>query len=115
MARYNEYGLSKLPGTVSMTKIKNRLKAKHPDLVPHISNVRINGQLQGCSGFIEDPTTGRIVYINTDVNHGTTTRALYRNAEHLRDYSGKRNRFCGMDADMIVDAVTELLNSKDLS
>lgn len=115
MARYNEYGLGKLPGTVSMTKIKNRLKAQHPDLVPHISNIRINGQLHGCSGFVEDPATGRVVYFNADVNHATSSQAYYRNASHLKDYTGKRNRFCEMDADAIVAGVTELLDSQDHS
>ena len=115
MARYNEYGLGKLTGTVSMTKVKNALKRARPDLVPHISNIRINGQLQGCSGFVEDPATGRIVYFNADVNHGTSREAYIRNAKHLKDYTGGRNRFCPMDADEIISAVIELLDSQDLS
>ena len=115
MARYDDYGLGKLPGTVSMTKVKNALKREHPNLVPHISNIRINGQLQGCSGFIEDPATGRLVYFNADVNHGTSRRAYVRNAKSLKDYTGGRNRFCDMDAGAIVESVAELLTSGDLS
>jgi len=115
MARYNEYGLGKLPGAVSMTKVKNALKKAHPGLVPHVSNIRVNGQLQGCSGFVEDPSTGLIAYFSADLNHGTSREAYVRNAAHLKDYTGGRNRFCPMDADSIVEAVAELLASSDRS
>ena len=115
MARYNEYGLGKLSGTVSMTKVKNALKREHPNLVPHVSNIRINGQLQGCSGFVEDPASGRLVYFSADVNHGTSRQAYVRNAKHLKDYTGGRNRFCDMDASAIVELAAELLASGDLS
>lgn len=94
MSRSSEYNLPKLSGVISMTKVKNQLKAHHPEIVPKLSNVRINGQLQGCSGFLTDPATGRVVYISTDVNHGTSTEALYRSAAHDRDFTGGRNHFC---------------------
>lgn len=107
MSRTNEYGLPKLSGTVSMTKIKNELKRDHPELVPMISNIRINGQLQGCSGFITDPATEKHVYISTEVNHGTTREAMFREAKTTRDYTGGRNHFCGLGE--IVEAAVELL------
>ena len=101
--------------TVSMTKVKNALKRARPDLMPHIRNIRINGQLHGCSGFIEDPASGRLVYFNADINHGTRREAYVRNAKHRKDYTGGRNRFCDMDAGAIVESVAELLTSGDLS
>ena len=62
MSRYdNEWGLPKLPGVVSMTKVKNALKKHHPEITPKLSNIRINGQLRGCSGFLTDTTTRKIV------------------------------------------------------
>lgn len=115
MARYSEYNLGKLPGVISMTKMKNALKRSYPNLVPHLSNVRINGQLQGCVGFIEDPNTGRIVYVSTDVNHGTTNKALYRNAKHLKDWTGGRNRFAALDTEILTKDIATLLTSNDLA
>ena len=115
MARYDEWGLPELSGVVSMTKIKNALKRSHPELTPHLRNIRVNGQLQGCSGFIEDTARGRIVYISTDVCHGTTRDAYYRNASNLKDYRGGRNRFCPLDANTIVEHVATLIASGDLS
>lgn len=106
----NECGLPKLAGTVSMTKLKNALKRLDDTLVAKLSNVRINGQLQGCSGFVTDPATGRIVYVSTDVNHGTTRQALYRDAAHDRDYTGGSNRFAEM-ADL-PQAVVERLHEQ---
>lgn len=104
-----------LTGTVSMTKFKNRLKSQRPDLVPHVSNIRINGQLQGCSGFVEDPSTGRVVYFSIDVNHGTNPWAYYRNAAHTKDYTGGRNHRCEMDADAVIKGIVGLLSSEDYS
>ena len=90
----NEYGLSPIAGVVGAVKVKNALKKIDPDLVLDIKNVRINGQLQGCSGFVTDPATGNVVYLNTDCNHGTSLgEAYYRTAEHTKDYTGGRNRF----------------------
>lgn len=107
MSRYDEYNLPKLTGVISMTKVKNALKRDHPDLDAKLSNIRINGQLQGCSGFITDPATGAVVYISTDVNHGTSRQALYRTAKHERDFTGGRNHFC--DAGDIVACAVGLL------
>lgn len=104
MSRYDEYNLPRLTGVVSMTKVKNALKRDHPGLVPKLSNIRINGQLQGCSGFITDPATEQVVYISTDVNHGTSSQALYRVAKHARDFTGGRNHFCDV-GDIVACAV----------
>lgn len=94
MARYNEYSRPTMGKPVTMTTVKNRLKKIAPDIEPHLRNVRINGHTHGCSGFLRDPATDRIVYINTDLNHGTAREALYRTAEHLKDFTGGHNQFC---------------------
>jgi hypothetical protein len=104
----NDYDLPKIPGVVSMTKVKNALKSVRPGLIVKISNVRVNGQLQGCSGLITDPATGHVVYISTDVNHGTSRGALYREAKHDRDYTGGQNHFCPHDE--IVQHALDLLD-----
>lgn len=75
-------------------KLRNQLLAIRPDLVVKLHNVRVNGALFGCSGFVTDPGTGRIVYVITDHNHGLSyDKALYRTAEHDKDYTGGVNHF----------------------
>lgn len=104
----NEYGLApKAPGAVSMTKVKNAFKRVAPDLVLSLRNSRVNGQLQGCTGFVTDPATGRVAYLSTDANHGTNSQALYRTAAHDKDYQGGTNRFC--DVDELPERVIDLL------
>jgi hypothetical protein len=91
-----------------MTKLRNQLLKLQPDLVVKLRNVRINGALMGCSGFVIDPGSGRIVYVNTDHNHGTRPNdAFYRTAESDSDYTGGRNRFSTYDE--LPSKVVELL------
>jgi hypothetical protein len=79
---------------LAMTKLKNRILAIDPDLVVELRNIRVNGVLFGCSGFITDPRSGRIVYVNTDHNHGTRwDQPYYRTATSTRDYTGGQNHF----------------------
>lgn len=114
MARNSDYDTTALPGALSMTKVKNAFKKVQPDLALHISNVRINGQLRGCSGFVENRDTGRIVYFRAE--QGTYLGSyLIRNAAHVKDYNGGRNRQCPQSLNNLVDAITKLLESKDLS
>lgn len=107
MSLISEYARPTMSKPVSMTIVKNRLKKIAPHIEPHLSNVRINGHNHGCSGFLRDPATGQIVYISTDLNHGTSRQALFRTAEHLKDYRGGRNNFC--DFDEITESAVELL------
>lgn len=104
---YNEYARPTMGKPVSMTTVKNRLKKIAPAIVPHLKNIRINSHVHGCSGFLEDPATGKFVYLSTDLNHGTSSQALYRTASGLRDYTGDRNHFC--DFDEITEQAVELL------
>lgn len=104
----NEYGLTPIAGVVGAVKVKNALKKIDPDLVLDIKNVRINGQLQGCSGFVTDPRTSAVVYLNTDCNHGTSLDdAYYRTAEHTKDFTGGRNHFTSYQE--LPQAVVDLL------
>lgn len=105
---FNEYARPAMAKPVSMTIVKNRLKKIAPHIEPHLRNVRINGHLHGCSGFLRNPETGKIVYISTDLNHGTNIQAMYRSAEHLKDFTGGRNNFC--DFDEITECAVALLN-----
>jgi hypothetical protein len=92
----SDYNLPKLGGTLAMTKLKNMILQVDPDLKVELKNIRINGQLQGCSGFVTNPATQKIAYVSTDTNHGTSrNNALLRSAKHTRDYTGGQNRFSG--------------------
>jgi hypothetical protein len=83
---------------LAMTKLKNRILAIDPTLVVELRNIRVNGVLFGCSGFITDPATNRIVYVNTDHNHGTRwNQPYYRTAKSTRDYTGGQNHFTTYD------------------
>lgn len=89
-------------------KLKRELLALNPALAVELKNVSVNGAKFGCTGFVTDPATGRIVYVNTDHNHGTNgTRALYRTAKHTRDYTGGVNRRA--EYGELAGAVVELL------
>lgn len=84
--------------TLNAVKLRNQLHALDQDLIVDLKNVRINGVLQGCTGFVTDPSSGAIVYVSTDRNHGTVSRGLYRTAQHVRDYTGGPNHFADWDA-----------------
>lgn len=106
----NDYNLPKIKGTMSMTQLKNRLVKIDPGLKIELRNQRINGQLQGCSGFVTDSATGRIVYVSTDANHGTSlNKALLRTAKNTRDFVGGMNQFATYDE--LPHAVVDLLRT----
>lgn len=85
--------------TLNAVKLRNQLNALAPEegLDIHLQNVRINGVLQGCSGFVYNPNTETFVYVSTDRNHDTVRNALYRTAKNRRDYTGGTNRFAEWD------------------
>lgn len=94
--------------TLNAVKLRNALNAKRSGLKVELKNVRINGILQGCSGFVTDEATGAVVYVSTDRNHGTVSDALYRTARNTKDYTGGPNNFA--DWDDLPDAVVNLLD-----
>lgn len=93
-------------------KLRNRFKNSFPTLEVRVKNIRVNGDVRGCSGFITDPETGRHVYVNTErsVYGPLQNRILYRTAESTTDYTGGRNRW-STDADIVHD-VTDLLREQ---
>ncbi len=110
MARFNEYWggpAPKIAGTYAMTKLKNALLKIQPDLLVELKNVRVNGQLMGCTGFVTNPGNGKVVYVCTDNNHGTSPDPYYREAKSNRDYTGGRNHFSTND-DLANDVVAML-------
>lgn len=93
---------------VSAAKFKNALKrASVTGAEVKLDNIRINGSLFGCSGFLRDEETGHIVYVSTDHNHGTARRALYREAKSLNDYTGGVNRYADYK-DIVTESVALL-------
>lgn len=95
--------------TLASVKLRNQLLTLDPTLTVALRNIRVNGALFGCSGFITG-RNGRVVYVNTDTNHGLRVDCpLYRTARDTRDYTGGFNRFTSNDR-LAVDVV-ELLNS----
>jgi len=43
------------------TKLRNELRAIKPNFQVQLRNVDVNGVKMGCSGFVTDPATGRVV------------------------------------------------------
>jgi hypothetical protein len=84
--------------TLAATALRNQLLALDPTLTVALKNVRVNGALFGCSGFVTG-TNGRTVYVNTDHNHGQRVdKPYYRTARDTRDWVGGYNRFSTNDA-----------------
>ena len=100
------YGQPAIPtGTISMTKLKNRLKKDAPELeILTFSNQRVNGILEGASGFVRNPASGQHVYISSA--HGRDGEILVRRAKGPKDYAGERNHFTTFDE--FIDTVREL-------
>ena len=90
------------------TKLKNQIAAIDPVLIVSLRNISVNGVKFGCSGFLTDPRTGKHVYVNTDHNHHTNTRAYYRTAKDTKDYTGGLNHFASYEdvAQAAVDLLT---------
>lgn len=105
---HNEYtyGRETNPaGTISMTKLKNRLKKDAPELeILKFSNQRVNGILEGASGFVRNPASDQHVYISSA--YGRDGEILVRRAKGPKDYTGERNHFTTFDE--FIDTVRKL-------
>jgi ribosomal protein L10 len=93
------------------TKLRNQIHAIDSVLLVTLRNISVNGVKFGCSGFIYDPRTDRTVYVNTDHNHQTNTRALYRTARDTKDYTGGPNHFASYE-DVAAAAVKLLTDNR---
>lgn len=92
-------------GTISMTKLKNRLKKDAPELeILTFSNQRVNSVLEGASGFVRNPDNDQHVYISS--TYGRDGEILVRRAKGPKDYTGERNHFTDLDG--LVDVVRRL-------
>ena len=95
---------------ILMTKLKNEINKQKPGMNIYLKNISINKVKKGCSGFVENPGNGSIVYINTEENTIGPGVCLYRFAESLKDYRGYRNRWA-TGSDDLIEAVCELLDT----
>jgi len=97
---------------VSSQKVKGMFK-KYPNLLVETKNIRINGQLRGCSGFIQNKDNGKIIYLTTEPISftGNTERfqgdgmwgdnnkaCMYRTAKTMKDYTGGNNQWCSFES-----------------
>lgn len=83
-------------------------------LVVKLKNIRLNGDSIGCSGFIANLETGKVVYVNTEESGNAyrtsnSMRYLYRTATSFEDYTGGTNRF----ADNMNSLTTKVLQLLD--
>lgn len=42
-------------------KLRNQLRKIDPALEVELKNINVNGMKRGCSGYITDPRTGRVI------------------------------------------------------
>lgn len=93
-------------GAVSVTKMRNAMKKLGYELV-NAGNNRCNNVLEGSSGFIKDPATGKLVYFSADASACFNgDKVLYRTAKHEKDYTGGTNRYA--DFSELGRAITDL-------
>lgn len=81
-------------------KLKNMVRKKASERDGYepefsLSNILVNGNKRGCSGFIGNPLNGTVVYVDTEpCAYGGITGYLYRYAKSVGNYSGHgRNHF----------------------
>ena len=88
-----DYPKGRYEGAISVTKVRNVMRKAGYELV-NASNNRRNNVLEGSSGFIKDPVSGRLVYFSADASACYNgDKVLYRTARHDRDYTGGTNRY----------------------
>ena len=102
------------------TKLKNQLQ-KHGEFEYCLSNIVVNGRKLGCSGFVRNPETGLVVYVNTEkpvLSSLKPTMVRYANVlqenetfEKCKfDYGIKsRNIFCNENE--LVPMITKMLSN----
>lgn len=123
--RFSEYGLpTKHQQALLMTKAKNAIrrcaKVRGVDvLFVGWHNQNINGMRVGCSGFVVDNTTGKVVYVNApDARSALSMTFMYREARDAKDFGGahSRNQWSSeRTAESLADGVVaELMRPKRL-
>lgn len=95
-----------------MRKIKNYLRKKFGDAVTFdMHEIRINGSLRGCSGFVTNQVNGITVYINTETPCMASCSWLHRYAKDNKDFRGCFNKFARTEQQML-DEVCEMLRNE---
>lgn len=101
-----DYPKGRYEGAISVTKMRNAMKKLGYELV-NARNDRCNNVLEGSSGFIRDPASGRLVFFSADASACYNgDKVLYRTAEHDHDYTGGYNRYA--DFSELGEAVRDL-------
>lgn len=82
-------------------KFRNQLHKLNPALAVELKNININGRKVGCTGYITDPRTGRVIYVDTEsLSQPPLGGALWR-AVAVKDQShtpgGSRNYYSAED------------------
>lgn len=102
---------------VTSTKLKKRIEAEASEygFTPEFSlrNIRLNGPTVGCSGFITNPSSGKIVYVMTEQSaYGPLQdKIMYREAKSTRDYTGGTNKWGNRLNDEYVGDIVKALTS----
>lgn len=47
-------------------KLRNQLRKIDPALEVELKNINVNGMKRGCTGYVTDPRTGRVIYVDTE-------------------------------------------------
>lgn len=103
-----DYPKGRYVGAISVVKVRNAMRKAGYELV-NASNNRRNNVLEGSSGFIKDPASGRLVYFSADASACYNgDKVLYRTAKHDHDYTGGTNRYAYFSE--LVDAVADLFS-----
>lgn len=93
------------------TRCKNLIQeeSKAP-LEFHLSDIVVNGSKRGCSGFVRNPETGLIIYLNTEHScyAPLSDKFLYRYASSLNDYTGDVNQWANSEEDLAKQVVRHL-------
>ena len=88
-----DYPHGRYEGAISVTKVRNAMRKLGYELI-NARNDRCNNVLEGSSGFIRDPATGKLVYFSADASACFNgDKVLYRTARHEKDYTGGINRY----------------------
>ena len=85
---------------IGAVKVKNQLKKIFPNAdMSTIKNSRVNGVLDGASGFLV--TDQGTVYINTGIGDylrfNMGYEVCYRTAKDTKDFTGGQNNFCKLE------------------
>ena len=101
-------------GNMLMTKLKNKLK-RIGDYETNLSNININGRKVGCSGFVSNPKTKVVVYVNTEGIKwlGQSHKNLVRFAKDTKDYGGAHSRNEWATDDEIEIKIARMLNDEE--